>query len=430
MTSVTGTNRGSLASTKPARSVPPNTWTLPVIVWPGVNMTNSRGGRSSGPPPVREPPPGAPQTSPPPGTAAPMPGPHVGLVLLFGIEPAERVGRRRASSSRASASTAAMNEISSWSTISSGSTRVVGIAVAPEQAGVLDPDVPARRVDQVRQPVEPVERDDPVEAQVRPDEFDGLTAPAWRPGRAPVRVRLPRSSRRDCMPRRAWPVGLGASAGRRAGRGRRGSSASAPLSLWSPLTPALGDAVGVERAVARGVPAAQAVSPTAMSARPRVRRCPRIPYLVSAETWTTIEVPSRRLSVSESLVLAVTSPATTVGWMTTVRAVKVLPETEPWIATFEPTVTSDLVPAATADLVLGRAGERDDLRLAVAPLERQRAAADGGHLAGDLRRRDLDGRDGVGAVVVALLREADASPTSRSATRHRPARPCGSWCRR
>ena len=68
--------------------------------------------------------------------------------------------------------------------------------------------------------------------------------------------------------------------------------------------------------------------------------------VVVAVTWTTVVEPSRRLTVIESAVLAVTSPATSGSETRTVIAVKVSPLVVPWAFTLTPTLTSAFDPAA------------------------------------------------------------------------------------
>ena len=67
-------------------------------------------------------------------------------------------------------------------------------------------------------------------------------------------------------------------------------------------------------------------------------------------TWMTVILPSRPLTVMESLSLAVTSPPLTAGWIRTVIAVNVSPLVLPLASMSVPTLTSAFVASAEPSL--------------------------------------------------------------------------------
>ena len=142
VTSVTGTKRGSVASTKPARSVWPKMWTcagdrvargehdelagltrFDVVTEGGLDEPDSRARFR---------------------VLRLLLGDERDLVLVDHQLRQDKVRR---------------------------------VAVALEQLRVVDPDVPARGVDQVGEPTEAAERHGPLDAEVGADELDRLIAP-------------------------------------------------------------------------------------------------------------------------------------------------------------------------------------------------------------------------------------------------------------
>ena len=288
----------------------------------------------------------------------------------------------------------AMNEISSWSTISSGRTRSVGLAVPLEQLRILDPDVAARGVDQVGQPAESAERHRPLQPEVRADEFDRFVVPDRRG--------IGQSSQTMRRILRSW-----------FSRGRRWLGRLLLRGLGDLLRPAL-DRDRIDRSI--GTQDALGRHPVADR---DVGQGRRVLALVLVRRLV-IDMDDRRRTVAMldrdrvgglGRDLARDSGSET----RTVIAVNVSPLTVPWAATLTPTLTSAFDPGALPS-VDGRVGDGDDPRLAALALDGDARRADRRDLATRVRRRDGDRVDRVRAVGVAGLAEADPSPTCRSPT--------------